>query len=112
MRRQDPERATYHVALGLRIEGDVDPDLLERALQNIVARHEPLRTRFDASNEGYAASSVDSVAFSLGRVDLRQVQPAAAERVLRGRLDELMQATGVSQNHASIRTSSRCWTSR
>jgi amino acid adenylation domain-containing protein len=87
-----PERATYHIALGLRIEGDLDPGLLERALQSVISRHEPLRTRFDASSDGYTASSVDSVAFSLGRTDLRDADAAAAERALSAALDELARA--------------------
>jgi amino acid adenylation domain-containing protein len=84
-----PERATYHIALGLRIEGRVEPALLERALQSIIARHEPLRTRFDAAGDGYVASSVDSVAFSMGRSDLRGPDGTAGERATADALEEL-----------------------
>jgi amino acid adenylation domain-containing protein len=87
-----PERATYHIALGLRIDGAVDPDLLERALSLIVARHEPLRTRFDTANEGYTASSVDAVAFTLARLDLRQEDAADTEHSLADALSELVLA--------------------
>lgn len=35
--------ATYNLPLALRIEGDLDPEVLKRALSAIVDRHEPLR---------------------------------------------------------------------
>ena len=36
----------YHIALGLRLTGDLDAVALRRALDRIVGRHEALRTRF------------------------------------------------------------------
>ncbi|MBE8521983.1 amino acid adenylation domain-containing protein [Amycolatopsis sp. H6(2020)] len=38
--------ATYNVPLIMRLEGDLDVDALCRALSDVVARHEALRTRF------------------------------------------------------------------
>ncbi|WP_420127102.1 non-ribosomal peptide synthase/polyketide synthase [Longimicrobium sp.] len=40
--------AAYHVAWRVRLRGPLDPRVLERALQRIVARHESLRTTFPA----------------------------------------------------------------
>ncbi|MFE7184588.1 non-ribosomal peptide synthetase [Streptomyces erythrochromogenes] len=40
--------ATYNVTLALRLTGPLDPDALEGALHDVVARHESLRTVFGA----------------------------------------------------------------
>ena len=44
----DPGSATYNLALTLRVEGAIDASALERALRELVARHEALRTTFVA----------------------------------------------------------------
>src|SRR5258708_2627966 len=44
-------RPVYHVPLILRLEGSLDCSALERALQEIVQRHEVLRTTFGRVNE-------------------------------------------------------------
>ncbi len=43
--------AAYNIPFGVRLRGDLQVDLLERALSEIVRRHEILRTRF--AEEGY-----------------------------------------------------------
>nr|WP_244885472.1 non-ribosomal peptide synthetase [Amycolatopsis vancoresmycina] len=42
--------ATYNVPLVMRLEGDLDGEALRRALSDVVARHEALRTRFPQRN--------------------------------------------------------------
>ncbi|HST62930.1 MAG TPA: amino acid adenylation domain-containing protein [Longimicrobium sp.] len=44
--RLQPDSAFYNIATALRISGPLDADALERALGEIVRRHEALRTRF------------------------------------------------------------------
>jgi amino acid adenylation domain-containing protein len=44
--RMEPGSATYHMPLFVRLEGDLDPDALRRALDELVRRHESLRTSF------------------------------------------------------------------
>lgn len=45
--RLDPGNVAAHIRLGMRVEGDLDPDRLRAALNAVIARHEILRTRFD-----------------------------------------------------------------
>ncbi len=42
----DPASAAYHVPTALQVRGQLDITALERALQALVERHEPLRTTF------------------------------------------------------------------
>ncbi len=42
----EPDDTSYLIPLALRLEGDLDPDALQRALVALVARHEVLRTTF------------------------------------------------------------------
>ncbi|HEU4561305.1 MAG TPA: amino acid adenylation domain-containing protein [Longimicrobium sp.] len=44
--RMEPGSATYHMPLFLRLEGELDADALRRALDELVRRHESLRTSF------------------------------------------------------------------
>src|SRR5690349_11975551 len=44
----EPENPSYNVPVALRLTGDLDLEALERSLNAIVARHEPLRTKFAA----------------------------------------------------------------
>ncbi|UEM25114.1 amino acid adenylation domain-containing protein (plasmid) [Skermanella mucosa] len=41
-----PGTGVYNVALGLKLDGDLDEAALRRALTGLIARHETLRTRF------------------------------------------------------------------
>jgi amino acid adenylation domain-containing protein len=49
----NPGDASLYISRGLRIEGDLDPDLLQRSLQAVVDQHESLRTTF-ATTQLYA----------------------------------------------------------
>ena len=70
----------YNVPVALRIDGPLDVDVLERCLQTIVARHEPLRTVFRDS-EGMLRQMVCSEwRFALSRVDLRDTPEADRDK--------------------------------
>ncbi|MEU9357984.1 amino acid adenylation domain-containing protein [Streptomyces sp. NPDC048301] len=43
-----PGSAEYHTAVGVRLTGALDPDVLREALRDLVRRHESLRTTFGA----------------------------------------------------------------
>ncbi len=46
--RLEPDNTAYSVPLAIRFQGDLRLDLLQASLDALVARHESLRTRFDA----------------------------------------------------------------
>ena len=46
LQQMDPESTAYNLLVVLRMEGSLDPDLLEFSLQRIIVRHEGLRTSF------------------------------------------------------------------
>ncbi|WP_316186189.1 non-ribosomal peptide synthase/polyketide synthase [Bradyrhizobium sp. SZCCHNR31011] len=76
--------SSYHVAVALRLEGELDANALEQALSEIVWRHEMLRTRFETVS-GRAVQIVDPAAsYRLDVLDLshlsRQEQNAELDR--------------------------------
>jgi hypothetical protein len=44
--QMDGVSTAYHIPIGLRLIGKLEPEVLRRALDRIVARHEVLRTTF------------------------------------------------------------------
>ncbi len=50
--------AGYGIAIGLRIAGDLRPELLEAAINGVVERHEALRTTFVAGPDGMAVQEI------------------------------------------------------
>ena len=63
--------AAYNIAAAVRLTGRFDGEAFERALCEIVRRHETLRTRFAVAEEGSPEQVIDaSGAFRLERVDL------------------------------------------
>ncbi|WP_343858166.1 amino acid adenylation domain-containing protein, partial [Fulvivirga kasyanovii] len=63
----------YNIPSGYVLDGDLDVEALEQALESVIARHESLRTRF-ISVEGEPKQEVvpvEDFGFSLEQVDLR-----------------------------------------
>ncbi|MFH1060957.1 MAG: condensation domain-containing protein, partial [Pseudomonadota bacterium] len=71
----DPDGAAYNLAVALRLRGGLDPAALERALQGLVAAHEPLRTGLEISD----GSVVQRVHPSLGLSLAQATWPASAD---------------------------------
>ncbi len=67
----DPESAVYNIPTAVTLTGQLDPDALERAIQEIVRRHESLRTCFAQENGVPRVIIREGVAWSLQRVDAR-----------------------------------------
>jgi amino acid adenylation domain-containing protein len=86
-----PGLATYNLPEAVRLTGPLDAAALERAFAEVVARHEPLRTRFPVVG-GVPVQEVQEVdppgAFSLPVVDLA----ALPEEVREGERDRLVRA--------------------
>ncbi|WP_327173968.1 condensation domain-containing protein [Streptomyces sp. NBC_01335] len=55
----NPGTSTYHNPAAVRLSGPVDEDLLREALQRIQDRHEPLRSRYPADEEGVPRAFVE-----------------------------------------------------
>jgi amino acid adenylation domain-containing protein/non-ribosomal peptide synthase protein (TIGR01720 family) len=82
----EPGDVAYVVSLALRLEGPLDRAALERALQEIVRRHEVLRTTF-VSASGKAVQVIHpEMTIALPVTSLTEVDGEAQERRLRSEL--------------------------
>jgi amino acid adenylation domain-containing protein len=82
-----PGSAAYNVPAALRIHGPLDDGALERALGELVRRHEALRTTF-AARGGRAVQVIHPAGgFSLPRLDLGGMPAAEREAELRRRVE-------------------------
>ncbi|HEX2205514.1 MAG TPA: condensation domain-containing protein, partial [Longimicrobium sp.] len=69
--RLEPGSPRYNSPIALRVRGPLDAEVLERALAEVVRRHEALRTVFRAGEGGEPVQVVQPAgAFSLARQDL------------------------------------------
>ena len=80
----DPGSAAYHVSGALRLAGVLRVDALQAAFDDLVARHESLRTAFSAGADG----SVEQWIKPGGSVPLSLVDLRGAEGEADARLDE------------------------
>jgi amino acid adenylation domain-containing protein len=85
----EPGRAVYHVPLAVRARGPLDVDALERALTEIVRRHEGLRTVFvettmttgEPQQQVMAPSPVRLASIDLGSIHDDDAREAEARRI-------------------------------
>lgn len=74
-----PGSSINHISMGVRVRGPLNPEKLERSVQEIIRRHEVLRTRFGSERgEGFAEISGESV-FTMGQHDLQALSHAEQE---------------------------------
>jgi len=74
-----PGSSINHISMGVRIRGSLNLEMLERSVQEIVRRHEMLRTRFGSERgEGFAEVSGEAV-FSIRQQDLQGLSQAEQE---------------------------------
>ena len=73
-------QAVYHMPYAVRFDGDLDEGALERALQEIVRRHEVLRTVFRQTDEGALQTVLPFEPAPLRRVDLARGELAAMSK--------------------------------
>jgi amino acid adenylation domain-containing protein len=82
----EPHSAVYNVPMGLRLTGQLQAAALEQALNNIVARHETLRTTF-SHKQGIPVQVVQPAApLTLATVDLQSIPHEVREQHLHGLL--------------------------
>jgi amino acid adenylation domain-containing protein len=75
--QMDPRSSAYLIPAALRLRGALDVEALERALTELVRRHETLRTTFRAEGDGAVAVVAPPAPFGLPRDDLRALPPEA-----------------------------------
>jgi amino acid adenylation domain-containing protein len=66
----DPDNVAYNLPSAVRIDGPLDPQSLERTLQEVVRRHESLRTRFVTVDDEPRQVIDSSVTIELPIIDL------------------------------------------
>ncbi|NKM64345.1 AMP-binding protein [Rhizobium leguminosarum bv. viciae 248] len=81
MHKLAPESPAYNVEAALPL-GDIDGDVLERAINAIVARHESLRTTFIEVDGEPIQRVAPNLLVSLERIDLAALSPGSREERL------------------------------
>jgi amino acid adenylation domain-containing protein len=76
--RMDPDKPLYNVPVAMLVPADLDVPLLERALTEVVRRHEALRTTFRMGDDGQLMQVVHEP-FPM-KVEVRDVRDRVGER--------------------------------
>lgn len=77
----DPCGTAYHVQHALRLSGELDRHALQAGFQDLIARHEPLRTIFRTGAAGMAEQVIQSVSpLTISETDLRHLPAAQHEQ--------------------------------
>ncbi len=85
LHRLEPNSPAYNIPAAFRLNGPVDVAALERSFQEIVGRHEALRTTFSFL-DGEPKQIIAPTAPSMSIVDLRSLRESERESKLRRRL--------------------------
>ncbi|MFI6012739.1 amino acid adenylation domain-containing protein [Streptomyces sp. NPDC051243] len=81
LQQLDPASPAYNVCLAIRLRGPLDPAALRTALQGLVDRHEVLRTRYPAAEDGTPEQIVDAAAgIEHATADLRALPEEERDR--------------------------------
>jgi amino acid adenylation domain-containing protein len=83
----EPLLGLYNMAAAWRLEGELDLPVLERSLEELVRRHESLRTVFPVRNGVPVQEVRSSAGFRLLTVDLTTLPPAAREAEARRQIE-------------------------
>ncbi|PYP82589.1 MAG: non-ribosomal peptide synthetase, partial [Blastocatellia bacterium AA13] len=84
----EPGNATYNIRCAVRLSGPLDVSALTRSLNEIVRRHEVLRTIFPAKDGAPRQEILETLELPLITTDLTQVNEAERERDLQEMLRE------------------------
>jgi Condensation domain len=74
--------ATYYESMGFRLEGTLDISALERSFEELIRRHESLRTRFGMTAGGPVQVIEPARPFQLEMIDLSSLDKVADEASL------------------------------
>ncbi|HEV2149199.1 MAG TPA: non-ribosomal peptide synthase/polyketide synthase [Longimicrobiaceae bacterium] len=83
LHQMDPESSAYHVPFVLRVRGALDAGGLQRALEEVVRRHEALRTVISSDGGDAAQVVLEAVPPILRTADLRALPEDEREAELR-----------------------------
>ena len=75
----DPHSASYNLPAAVRLKGRLDAGALERSLQELIRRHESLRTSFAVKDKEPAQIIAPELNFSLSPTDLQHLPEAERE---------------------------------
>ncbi|MGF7119706.1 non-ribosomal peptide synthase/polyketide synthase [Rhodococcus sp. BE178] len=86
LNRFDTESTAYNIPMALRLSGDLDVVALERAVADVTARHESLRTVFPSTDDGpqQVILSADRVVLEMTPIDVDPAEVADRLRALAG----------------------------
>ncbi|MGE6764048.1 non-ribosomal peptide synthase/polyketide synthase, partial [Corallococcus interemptor] len=88
--QMEPGTALYNVPVAVRLVGSLDVAALERALNEVVRRHDSLRTTFE-EHGGQAIQVIHpSLPLELGREDLRSIDEAHRQKEARRQVEQEM----------------------
>ncbi|RKH00364.1 amino acid adenylation domain-containing protein, partial [Corallococcus sp. CA053C] len=75
----EPGTSTFNIPIALRVEGALDVRALEHCFQEVMRRHESLRTVFQEGPDGPSQVVLPALALPLEQVDLRALAPEARD---------------------------------
>src|SRR5437660_6053028 len=76
------EGGIYKLAGVMRLEGELDVEVLERTFQEVVRRHEVMRTVFEERSEGLVQLIKQEEEVRIGLVELSGLETERRERVV------------------------------
>ena len=84
LERLNPGQSVYNIPLLLRLQGPVDEAALQSSLNEVIRRHEALRTRFEERNGEPRQCIEKALTIALDKIDVRSGAPD--ERFARARV--------------------------
>jgi amino acid adenylation domain-containing protein len=73
------QQSFYNVSGGIRLQGELDVEMLELTISELISRHEPLRTVFQDHEDSAIQVIKSPYPVNLKLVDLSQLDPAQAQ---------------------------------
>lgn len=80
LNRLDPANAAYNIPFALRLKGQLNRDALQRSLDEIMRRHEALRTSFTEQASGPVQTVAAEASLDIKEIDLRFLPESEREK--------------------------------